>query len=189
MTDPTPPAASARPQPAARATLPRELSDFLIELSIALHKHAIYPEGHPTLAPSAEAVARRLLGLLVERGQLSLGVARDQLIIEGVATDPRHPVLHELANRLHRHHLGAVQFGQGVQPEELDDALKLLAQDADRMDEPLGLGPLTRLAQWAHIRLFPLTFDRLDLVGGDGREGGEGGGVTGAMRTDLWRSV
>ena len=190
VTDAIPPAAaSARASAATRATLPRELSDFLIELSIALHKHSMYPEGHPTLAPAAEAVARRLLGLLVDRGQLSLGVARDQLIIEGVATDPRHPVLHELANRLHRHHLGAVQFGQGVQPEELDDALKLLAQDADRMDEPLGLGPLTRLSQWAHIRLFPLTFDRLDLVGsdgGEGGEGGEGGGVTGGRTAQLW---
>lgn len=187
VTDPTPPAAAgARSSAATRAALPRELSDFLIEFSIALHKHAMYPEGHPTLAPSAEAVARRLLGLLTERGQLSLGVARDQLIIEGVATDPRHPVLHELAGRLHRHHLGAVQFGQGVQPQELDDALKLLAQDADRMDEPLGLGPVDRLSQWAHIRLFPLTFDRLDLVGSDGGEGGEGPGVTGGRTAQLW---
>jgi len=187
VTDPTPPAgASARPSAATRAALPRELSDFLIEFSIALHKHAMYPEGHPTLSPSAEAVARRLLGLLTERGQLSLGVARDQLIIEGVATDPRHPVLHELANRLHRHHLGAVQFGQGVQPEELDEALKLLAQDADRMGEPLGLGPLTRLSQWAHIRLFPLTFDRLGLVEGDGGEGGGGSGVGGGRTAQLW---
>lgn len=187
MTDPTPPTAPAgqRPQAAPRAALPRELSDFLIEFSIALHKHAMYPNGHPTLAPAAENVARRLLGLLAARSQLSLGVARDQLIIEGVATDPRHPVLHELADRLHRHHLGAVQFSQGIGPEELDDALQLLAQDADRMAEPLGLGPLTRLAQWPHIRLFPLTFDRLDLVGGEGGEGGEAG-VSAGRSAQLW---
>ena len=128
-------------------------------------------------------MARRLATLLAERGQLSLGVARDQLVIEGVATDPRHPVLHELADRLHRHHLGAVQFTQGVEPEELDDALALLAQDADRAEEPLGLGPLARLAQWPHVRLYPLAFDRLDLVGG---EEGDGGGVTGGRTARLW---
>ncbi len=190
MTDPTPPTAPVgqRPQAAPRAALPRELSDFLIEFSIALHKHAMYPNGHPTLAPAAENVARRLLGLLAARSQLSLGVARDQLIIEGVATDSRQPVLHELADRLHRHHLGAVQFSQGIGPEELDDALQLLSQDADRMAEPLGLGPLTRLAQWPHIRLFPLTFDRLDLVGGESGEGGEGGeaGVSVGRSAQLW---
>ena len=195
VTDPsvTPGATAGRPSAATRAALPRELSDFLIELSIALHKHAMYPEGHPTLAPSAESVARRLMDLLAERGQLSLGVARRQLIIEGVATDPKHPVLRELADRLHRHHLGAVQFTQGVEPGELYDALALVAEDPDRAGEPLGLGPLTRLAQWPHIRLFPLTFDRLELVGGpsegeagDGGGGGGSGAVTGGRTAQLW---
>ncbi|MGD0484402.1 MAG: hypothetical protein ABSB58_07085 [Gemmatimonadales bacterium] len=189
MTEPTLPSASpgARPSAAFRATLPRELSDFLIEFSIALHKHAMYPGDHPTLAPAAEAVARRLLGLLSERGQLSLGVARHQLIIEGMATDPKHPVLKELANRLHRHHLGAVQFTQGATPAEVDDVLKILAEDADRGGEPLGLGPLTRLAQWPHIRLYPLTFDRLELVAGEeGDESGGTAGVTGGRTAQLW---
>ena len=189
MTEPTLPAPSpgARPTAAFRATLPRDLADFLIEFSIALHKHAMYPGDHPTLAPAAEGVARRLLGLLSERGQLSLGVARHQLIIEGMATDPKNPVLKELANRLHRHHLGAVQFTQGAGPAEVDDVLKILAEDADRGGEPLGLGPLTRLAQWPHIRLFPLTFDRLELVGGEeGDESGGTVGVSGGRTAQLW---
>lgn len=188
MTGPSSPATpGTAPHPPARATLPRDLSDFLIELSIALHKHAIYPAGHPTLAPSSDAVARHLRNLLAERNQLSLGVARGQLVIEGVATDPRHPVLRELADRLHSHHLGAVQFSTGVSWEEIDDALALLAQDADRMDEPLGLGPLPRLSQWPHVRLFPLTFDRLDLVDeGTGGEGGEASQPGSGRTAQLW---
>ncbi|MDP3774607.1 MAG: hypothetical protein Q8Q85_10115 [Gemmatimonadales bacterium] len=102
-----PAAASPRQSAPARAALPRELPDFLIEFSIALHKHAMYPGGHPTLGPAAENVAARLSGLLAERGTLALGVARDQLVIEGVATDRRNPVLRDLAERLHRHHLGS----------------------------------------------------------------------------------
>src|SRR5437879_13526015 len=97
------------PGPASeRATLSRDLADFLIELSIALHKHAMYPEGHPSLAPAAAGVTRRAELLLEDRSTLSLGVARQQLVIEGVATDAKNPVLSELAGRLHRHHLGAV---------------------------------------------------------------------------------
>lgn len=63
-----------------RAALSRELSDFLIELSIALHKHAMYPDGHPSLGPAADGVAKRLYALLQDRGTLSLGVARNQLV-------------------------------------------------------------------------------------------------------------
>ncbi len=187
MTEPTapPPAPAARPSGTAKATLARDLADFLIELSIALHKHAMYPGDHPTLAPAADGVIRRLGGLLAGRGQLSLGVARTQLVIEGVATDSRHPVLRELAERLHRHHLGAVQFTRGASAAEVNGALVVLAKDAERDAEPLGLGPATRLAQWPHVRLFPLTFERLELVGAEAAEG-EAGTVSGGRTAQLW---
>src|SRR5258708_16486497 len=93
-----------------KAALSRELADFLIELSIALHKHAMYPEGHPSLAPAAASVTRRAEHLFENRATLALGVARQQLVIEGVATDPKNPLLAELARRLHRHHLAALTF-------------------------------------------------------------------------------
>jgi hypothetical protein len=185
VTEPLPPAAPAsRTGPERRAALPRELADFLIEFSIALHKHAMYPGGHPTLDPAAEAVARRLESLLLDRGTLSLGVARNQLVIEGVATDPKNPVLHDLATRLHRHHLGAVSFSRGVTWEELQQALKVLALESDREAEPIGLRPRDQVPRWPHVQLFPLTFERLQLVGGP--EEGEGAAVSGGRAAQLW---
>lgn len=115
------------------ATLSKELTDFLIEFSIGLHKNAIYPPGHPLLENATGELSARLAALLRERSALSLGVARHQLIIQGVAMDESNPILHELANRLHRHHLGAVRFSVGVTEDELPDVL----------------------TQWPHIRLFP----------------------------------
>jgi HEAT repeat protein len=181
----TEPPRTSRAATEKRAALSRELADFLIELSIALHKHAMYPGGHPTLAPAADAVARRLDSILAERGTLSLGVARSQLIIEGVATDPKNPVLLDLAGRLHRHHLGAVSFARGVSGVELEEALKLLAAEADRSGEPLGLKPVAQIPAWPHVRLYPLTFERLELVGDESGEGG-GGEVTGGRAAQLW---
>src|SRR5260370_42550788 len=107
-----------RPGPLSRerATLSRDLGDFLIELSIALHKHAMYPADHPSLGPAASAVTRRAALLLEDRATLSLGVARRQLVIEGVATDAKHPVLGELAGRLHPPHPGPVTFPRGGPP-------------------------------------------------------------------------
>ncbi|HXH62887.1 MAG TPA: hypothetical protein VNG95_01820, partial [Gemmatimonadales bacterium] len=155
--------------PQERATLSRELGEFLIELSIALHKHAMYPEGHPSLAPAAAAVGRRAGDLLRDRATLSLGVAHHQLVIEGVATDPKHPVLSELAGRLHRHHLGAITFTRGITSEEIRAGLRILAEEADRAAEPLGLRPRDALPTWEHLRLHPLTYERLELL----EEGGE----------------
>jgi len=162
MSSPTPP--PPPPSPPERTALSRELADFLIELSIALHKHAMYPEGHALLAPAAAGVARRAEQFLEERPTLSLGVARQQLVIEGVATDPKHPLLAELAGRLHRHHLGAVTFHRGLRTSEVADVLRTLAAEADRTGEPLGLGPPERLRAWEHIRLHSLTYERLELL-------------------------
>jgi len=166
-----------------RATLSRDLADFLIELSIALHKHAMYPEGHPSLAPAAAGVTRRAALLLEDRATVSLGVARNQLVIEGVATDPKHPVLRELAGRLHRHHLGAITFRRGVEEGEVADALRTLAVEAERTGQPLGLGPRERLAAWPHVQLHALTYERLELTDEAGRSpAGEGD----ARAAQLW---
>jgi len=178
------------PEPAAsagRATLSRELSEFLIELSIALHRHAMYPEGHPSLEPAASGVIRRADLLFVDRPTISLGVARNQLVIEGVATDPKHPVLRELAGRLHRHHLGAVTFSRGVQAAELTRVLQTLALEAERTGQPLGLGPPEKLRAWPHVTLHPLTYERLELVDdGNGGSAPGAGGEAATRSAQLW---
>ena len=175
---PSPPGSGA----SERTTLSRDLADFLIELSIALHKHAMYPEGHPSLAPAASGVTRRAGLLLEDRATVSLGVARNQLVIEGVATDPKHPVLRELAGRLHRHHLGAITFRRGVEQSEVADALRTLAIEAERTGQPLGLGDRDRLAAWPHVQLHPLTYERLELTDQDGSPAREGD----ARAAQLW---
>lgn len=170
------------------AALSRELSDFLIELSIGLHKNAIYPPGHPLLENTTAELSKRLAALLRERAALSLGVARHQLIIEGVATDEGNPVLRELAGRLHRHHLGALKFSAGVTEDELTDMLSTVSVDAGRLPRPLGLEGPEVLTQWPHIRLFPLTFAQLQLIEDDPNAETESDAISaaGSRSAALW---
>jgi len=188
---PSTPAAPSAPAPAPRpavATLSRELADFLVELSITLNKHAIYPQSHPLLHGAVDGVANRLgMLFLGDRESLSIGVARRQLIIEGVATDPLNPVLKELAQRLHQHHVGAVKFLRGINRDELGDALAALAIDPVRSEKPIGLD-LERIGErWQHVRFFPLTYDRLQLI--EDEPGGEPAGadqMAAGRATQLW---
>ena len=147
-----------------RPALSRELNQFLIEVSVALHRYSMYPSGHPSLAPAVESVQERLGSLLEDRPSIAFGVARRQLIIDGVATDPDQPVLRRLAETLHAHHLGAVSFWPGVQAEEIADAFTSLAAEPER---PGAVGrPSSGAAPaWPHLKLHPLTFDGLALVG------------------------
>ncbi|MGH7530878.1 MAG: hypothetical protein ACREMN_10895, partial [Gemmatimonadales bacterium] len=174
------------PAPAERAALSRELAEFLIELSIALHKDSMYPEGHPSLEPAAVAVTRRASQLHEARATIGLGVARQQLVIEGVATDPKNPVLADLAGRLHRHHLGAITFHRGVRAGEVADVLRTLAVEAERTREPLGLGPRERLRAWEHVSLHPLTYERLELLDAPPEAEDEAAAQRGVRAAQLW---
>lgn len=151
-----------------RTTLSKELSDFLLELSIAVHRYAMYPEGHPSLEPAVENLFRRLAPVLDRHGSLNIGVAQRQLVIGGVATEARHPVLSELARRLHELQLGAISFQVGVGGEEIIRLLATLAQDLDPYETPLGLLPEEELPSWPHISIHPVGYDRLAIRESDG---------------------
>ena len=153
---------STKPAP-QRVTFSRPFSDLLVELSIALQKFVMYPDGHPLLDPAAAAVVRRAERIMEDRPSIAFGVARHQLIIEGVATDPKQPVLRRLADNLNRHHLGAISLSRGVTPTEIAEALRQVGAETNTV-VPIGLRPLHELPSWPHVRLHPLTFDRLALV-------------------------
>ncbi len=160
------PAASVEPE---RAVLPRDIAVFLPLFGIALHKMTVYPDGHPLRVAAVDSAALRLQAALVNRDTLMLGVARTQLVVNGVATDPANPVLRELAQRLHRHQLGAIKFTQGVSRGEFTEVCQALASDARQ--QPLGLAPADARERWEHVRLFRPDYDKLELSEAPGRTG------------------
>ena len=157
---------SQNPAP-ERVALSQELSEFLIEFSIALHRTSMYPWGHPSLEKAAASVVTRLAALLADRASISIGVARRQLVIEGVATDPKHPVLRSLAEKLHRHHIGAVVFERGIATDEIVSMMRMVGADQERDAVPIGIGNPDALKQWQYVRLYPLTYEQLEMIGDD----------------------
>lgn len=148
-------------------TLSRELSVFLVQFSVGLHKTATYPPDHPVVKEATESVFTQLQALLSERQMLAMGVARNQLIVEGAATDPQSAVLAELAGRLHRHQVAAIRFQAGVTLAELADVLATLCPEANREELPFGLKSSEEIDRWQHIQVIPLTFDDLVLADDD----------------------
>ena len=152
---------SPSPVAAGRLLLSRELSEFLMDLLGAHQRYQMYPEGHPLLDPAVRNVLRRLDAIFLERDSIALGVSPNQLLIGGVPTDPNHPILRDLASRLHRSNIGALRFHRGITQPELVGLLRLLSTELQPgaeapHDEPRG--------QWPNIRLFPLNYDYLSLL-------------------------
>lgn len=190
MTDPTaaplPIAGSGAPAPAAQQVLSRDLSTFLVEFSIALHKNQMYPPGHPHLNTALVGFNDRIRQLLASRPSISIGVARKQLVIEGVATDPENPLLRELALKLHRHQLGAVKIMPEVQDFEVAEFLAQLVQDPYLSTEPLGRPASGNLRKWENLWLFPLAYDQLELIEGSEEDGPAAGPADRGRGGQLW---
>lgn len=159
------------------------MTDLVLELAVAVHKHAMYPHGHPALARVAEGVLQRTARLFVDREQIAIGVARRQLIIEGVATDQSHPVLRRLAETLHGHQLGAMSLLRGLEASEVSGALRALATEPEHAGA-IGLQPPEARPAWPHVRLHPLTFDNLAIAAPV--EGEPAPGAKGSRGAELW---
>jgi hypothetical protein len=154
------------------------------QLCSSLSKSRAYPPGHPVVAAATASLVRLLDAGLGTGQPLTIGVARDRLLIEGRETEPGHGILRELAERFHRHQIAAIQFRPGVEPTELADLLVTLAEDSWRAGTPLGLERQDRLFErWPHVSLEPLPLARLEL--------GEGGAAArgGTPGADVWRGL
>jgi hypothetical protein len=163
--------------------LPLDLSRFLVDLSIAMHRVAMYPSGHPALVPALNRLGQRAEQILEQRVRIAIGIARDRLVIDGLATDARHPILRGLAERLHQHQVAALTFTRGVELAELTDVVTVLGQDPDRGDGPLGASSADRRVRWPHVSFHTLTIGGLDIVE-DSTGGVDGAPVT--THAELW---
>lgn len=162
-----------------RNVLPPEVSHFLVQFSIGLHKAGTYPVDHPALESAIQSVSLRLDRLLANRPSFQIGVGRDRLIIEGGTTDSSNAVLRSLSESLHRHQIGTIRFDRGVSPAELFALLLELSNDP-RRSVSLGARDAESLGQWPHIRIAPVALDELQLVS----EGSGGSALDG-----LWLSL
>ncbi|HEU5170549.1 MAG TPA: hypothetical protein VFU46_08420 [Gemmatimonadales bacterium] len=164
----------------------RELPSFLVQFSIALHKSAAYPPGHPLAKGAVEAALGGLNAVLAREPALALGIARTQLLIDSEPVEPGHPVIRELAHRLHRRRLGGVTFAEGVTADEFSG---LLAFVNARRTEESAASLEVELPQWPHIRLLPPAFDQLRLAGDGAGAAAEGDDQVGTIWADLARSA
>jgi hypothetical protein len=171
--------------------LSRELADFILAFSGAFQKFVMYPAGHPALEGAVRAVFRKLEVIFLERNALALGVTPTQLIISGVPTDPKHVLLKDLAGNLHKRNIGGIKITRDVTRTELENAFAALAHERfATADDPHDESP--SLPYWPHLRLYPLTYDHLELLEDEeeeNRSGSRGGPEEATWSKRLWMNL
>jgi hypothetical protein len=142
--------------------VPKKLAEFLVEFAVAVQKHAIYPQGHPQLATAVEKCVRRLDGILADAEPVTFAFARDQVVIDSVATDPANALMRELSQRMHRQRIGSIGIRPGVLRDELADFL--YASSIEETEKP-QIAIAAQTMRWPHIHVTTLTYEKLELMG------------------------
>src|SRR3972149_903886 len=110
--DKKPPAGPQKPQPhPAEREIPldtRLLSDAVIELNISRKNVGIYPPGHLQIVKSIDRAYEVLLRMFEVRPEMTLGVAKDTLLVGQDYLDQKNPVYRDFALSLNQQEIAAV---------------------------------------------------------------------------------
>jgi hypothetical protein len=160
-----------------------EYETLLVEFATSLQKHTFYPSGHPIVVASADRLHARLCDALDACGSLAVGVARQQLVVDGVPLGDDHPILRDLAALLHRQQLAAMVLHRGVERDELSEVLTTLGTEALQDSDNEQVSDLLALeGRWPHVLFTRQSFDRLQM----GFDDGSADDADEARVNDLW---
>jgi hypothetical protein len=153
----------------------RLLTDAVIELNISRRTIGLYPADHPFIREALERAYNFFQKLFELRVSITLGIARDTLVIDEYILERKNPVFREFAMSIHSKGIASVMFISGLSMDELFNFFELIAS----RETPVGQG-LVEFAEKkgiSHIRLVAIDISKFAIVEDQMREGGSGSGV------------
>jgi hypothetical protein len=109
---------------------------FLTRLQVALNRRRTYGATHPMVVSTEEEAQVMLDKVLARRSSFTIGVAKQELLLNGTPIVGAAGTARELASRLHRRGVGALTFHAGVDLQNLQLMLEWLAHEPSRDDAP-----------------------------------------------------
>ena len=129
----------SNPQEQESALDTRLLSDFIYELNIARRCGISYPQGHPRIQDSIKKVMGLLRQLLEFREKLTLGIARDVIVVDKSHLDKKNPVYRDYAKTLFQLGIAALTIHKNLTEEEFLQFNGILCLNRERVKEQGGV--------------------------------------------------
>ncbi len=160
-----------------RAKLPLDvklLADVVVDMNLWRRSIGIYPPEHPAIKNAIERTSQNFEKLFAIRASITLGIAKDALIIDEVTLDRGNLVFKEFAKILHAKAISAITFSAGLKQEELVRFHELITAQGGPMGKELA-----ELAQKdiAHVTFTPLDMNSFFFVEGTQRDEASGEGI------------
>ncbi len=148
------------------------LSEAVIELNISRRSVSLYPREHPITRESLKRAYQLLSKLFELRSDITLGIAKDTLVVDEYTLDKRNPVFQEFGISLHEKGIAAVCFQSGLTIDELYVFHELITSKDELQGQALVEAASRKGLR--HITISPLDISRLQFLEGQLREKGTG---------------
>ncbi len=140
------------------------LSDAVIELNISRKNVGIYPPGHIQITKSIDRAYEILLRMFEVRPEMTLGVAKDTLLVGQDYLDQKNPVYRDFALSLNQQGIAAVTFVQGLGKEELVRFHRILTTKPEEIRAAGGTGKVMSDADIPHIRIQVIDYGNFQVT-------------------------
>jgi HEAT repeat protein len=144
------------------------LTDAVIELNISRRSVSLYPREHPITKESLEKAFNFLQKLFEIRSSITIGIAKDTLVVDEYTLERKNPVFREFALSIHAKGIAAITFYSGATMDELLGFHQLITAK----DVPVGKAfiELAEKKGLTHIKFSPLDISKFSFIEGRFRE-------------------
>ena len=131
------------------------IQQLLMQFTGTLNRRRAYAATHPMVREAEERLLAIVHGVLTTGEALSIGVARSELLINGMPYETTGSFARDLAQRLHRRGVGAVLLEPTVTIEQLRAAMAWLASDPESVADtpPTHDGMRITTLEYEHLVL------------------------------------
>src|SRR3990172_6595829 len=129
------------------------LSDFIYELNIARRCGLSYPPGHPRIQASIKKVMSLLGRLLEFREKITLGIARDVIIVEKYHLDKKNPVYRDYAKSLFQLGIATLTIDRNLTEEQFLKFNGILGLNRERLKDEGGLFAILQGSGLGHLEI------------------------------------
>jgi len=142
----------------------RLLSEAVIELNISRKNVGIYPPGHIQITKSIDRAYQILQRMFEIRQEMTLGVAKDTLLVGQDYLDQKNPVYRDFALSLNQQGIAAVTFIKGLGREELVGFHRILTTKPEDIRASGGIEKVMADGAIPHIRIQAIDYAGFHLT-------------------------
>lgn len=131
----------------------RLLSNFIYELNVTRRHVTAYPNNHPVILSSADKLLGILRELLSIRNDITLGVAKDALLVGTSSLDRKNPVYRDMAGTLFSHGIASITVNNTIDRQELLNFCRIISFKREQLEAKGGISRLLAIAGISGIRI------------------------------------